>query len=74
MNYMMGAMLSTDTSFLEMLATAHGAGKQINADVARGIADNIQLVTDEATNTITGNQEYRNWRSSQYYSCPCRKT
>ena len=54
MNYMMGTMLSTDTSFLELLATSEGAGKQINKDVAKGIADNIQLVTDEAGKTITG--------------------
>ena len=54
MNYMMGTMLSTDTSFLELLATSKKAGKQINADVAKGIADNIQLVTDEAGKTITG--------------------
>ena len=53
-SYLIGQKLSTDQSFLDLLATAEGAGKEINEDVAKGLLDNIKIVTDEATGVITG--------------------
>ena len=53
-NYLIGQKLSTDTSFLELLATAEGAGADINEFTAKGLLDNITIVTDEATGVITG--------------------
>lgn len=53
-NYLIGKGFSTDTAFLNTLATAEGAGKQIDDSVASGLLDNIQYVTDEATGVVTG--------------------
>ena len=53
-NYLIGQKLSTDQSFLEVLATAEGAGAEMNKHVKAGLADNLTLVTDEATGVITG--------------------
>ena len=53
-NYMVGRMLSTDTSFLKLLATSENAGRNINKDVAKGLANNLTLVKNEATGTVTG--------------------
>lgn len=53
-NYLIGEKLSTDQTFLDLLATAEGAGAQINDTVAKGLLDNITIVTDEATGVITG--------------------
>lgn len=53
-NYLIGQKLSTDSSFLKLLATAEGAGADINDEVAKGLLDNITIVTDEATGVITG--------------------
>ena len=53
-SYLIGQKLSTDQSFLDLLSTAEGAGKEINEDVAKGLLDNITIVTDEATGVITG--------------------
>ena len=52
-NYLVGQKLSTDTSYLETLTTAVGAGKGIDDSIAQGLIDNLSLVTDEATNTVT---------------------
>lgn len=53
-NYMVGEKMSTDPGFLTMLTTLDGAGKNVDANVAAGILNNIQLVTDETTGMITG--------------------
>ena len=53
-NYMIGQQLSTDTTFLNTLATAKKAGKQIDDNVAEGLLNNIDYVTDEATGVVTG--------------------
>ena len=53
-NYLIGQKLSTDASFLDILATAEGAGASINTEVAKGLVDNITVVTDEATGVVTG--------------------
>lgn len=52
-NYLVGQKLSTDTSYLETLTTAEGAGKGIDDAIAQGLVDNLSFVTDEATNTVT---------------------
>ena len=53
-NYMIGQGFSTDTTFLNTLATAKGAGKQIDKSVAEGLLNNLTYVTDEATGLVTG--------------------
>jgi len=53
-NYLIGEKLSTDPSFLETLATAKDAGARLPEEVRQGLADNIKLVTDEATGIVTG--------------------
>lgn len=53
-NYMVGKGFSTDTTFLNTLATAKNAGKQIDKSVAEGLLNNISYVTDEATGVVTG--------------------
>jgi hypothetical protein len=53
-NYMVGQKLSTDTTFLNTLATAKDAGKNIDSATAQGLTDNLQLVRDSATGAITG--------------------
>ncbi len=53
-NYLIGQKLSTDQKFLDLLATAEGAGADINEFTAKGLLDNITIVTDEATGVITG--------------------
>jgi len=52
-NYLVGQKLSTDTSYLETLTAAKDAGKNIDTHIAEGLVDNLQLVTDESTNTVT---------------------
>ena len=51
--YLIGEKLSTDTSFLDLLSTAEGAGKQIDAHAARGLMSNLQVVENAADGTIT---------------------
>ena len=51
--YMMGEHLSTDPSFLELLSTSEGAGKDINENVALGLLNNLQVVEDAANGTVT---------------------
>ena len=53
-NYLIGQKLSTDASFLNVLATAKGAGAAVNTEVAKGLADNITFVTNKATGVVTG--------------------
>lgn len=53
-NYLIGQSFSTDTTFLNTLATVKNAGKQIDASVAEGLLNNIDYVTDEATGLVTG--------------------
>lgn len=53
-NYMIGEQLSTDTTFLNTLATAENAGKQIDVSVQEGLLNNLTYVTDEATGLVTG--------------------
>ena len=53
-NYLIGQGFATDTTFLNTLATAKNAGKQIDKSVAEGLLNNISYVTDEATGVVTG--------------------
>ena len=53
-NYMIGKNFSTDSTFLNTLATAKNAGKDLDANVAQGLTDNLQLVKDNASGAITG--------------------
>lgn len=52
-NYKMGEMLSTDSSFIDTLATAEGAGAGLNEEVANGLLNNLQVVEDATNGTIT---------------------
>ena len=52
-NYMIGQKLSTDTTFLETLATAKGAGKDLGEQVGLGLLANTQVIEDAANGTIT---------------------
>lgn len=54
LNYMLGQKFSTDSSFLNMLATTEGAGKKIPETMADGILDNAQLVYDDAGEVLIG--------------------
>jgi len=53
-NYMLGQQFSTDPVFLNTLATAEGAGKMISDEVAEGLLNNIDYVTDNATGLVLG--------------------
>lgn len=53
-NYLIGQGFSTDTTFLNTLATVKNAGKQIDTSVAEGLLNNLTYVTDEATGLVTG--------------------
>ena len=60
-NYLIGQKLSTDDSFLNMLATAEGAGKRISGSMSDGLLDNVNIIYDETgkvmlgiENTVTG--------------------
>ena len=53
-NYLIGEGFSTDTTFLNTLATVENAGKQIDKSVAEGLLNNLTYVTDEATGLVTG--------------------
>jgi hypothetical protein len=53
-NYLIGEGFSTDTTFLNTLATVEGAGRQIDESVAEGLLNNLSYVTDEATGLVTG--------------------
>lgn len=53
-NYLIGQGFSTDTAFLNTLATAKDAGKNIDKSAAEGLLNNITYVTDEATGVVTG--------------------
>ena len=52
-NYLIGQHLSTDTEFLNLLATAEDAGKTIGEQVSNGLLANLTIVEDSAKNTIT---------------------
>lgn len=51
-NYMVGRTFSTDPSFLDMLSTVQGAAKDIDASVAKGLTDNLELVRNKSTGVI----------------------
>lgn len=53
-SYMIGEMLSTDTSFLNLLAISKNAGERINREMAKGLSNNLKFVTDTATGVVTG--------------------
>lgn len=53
-NYMIGEAFSTDTVFLNTLATVEGAGEQIDDAVAEGLLNNISYVIDTTTGVVTG--------------------
>lgn len=53
-NYLIGKGFSTDTTFLNTLAKAENAGKQINESVAEGLLNNLTYVTDSSTGLVTG--------------------
>ena len=52
-SYLIGEQLSTDPSFLDLLATAKNAGEEINGETARGLLANVQVVEDASKGTIT---------------------
>ena len=52
-SYLIGEKLSTDPKFIELLATAEGAGEQINDETARGLMANLKVVKDAANGTVT---------------------
>jgi len=51
--YLVGEKLSTDTAFLDTLATAEGAGKAIDEETANGLTNNLKVVEDAANGTVT---------------------
>lgn len=51
-HYMLGEKLSTDPNFIEALQTAKDAGQEINAAVAEGLLNNIEIVNN-ANGTIS---------------------
>ena len=53
-NYLIGKGFSTDSTFLNTLATVSGAGKQIDKSVAEGLLNNIDYVKDEASGLVVG--------------------
>jgi hypothetical protein len=60
-NYLIGKKLSTDDSFLNVLATAEGAGERISGSIGDGLLDNVNIIYDETgkvmlgiENTVTG--------------------
>jgi hypothetical protein len=53
-HYMVGKKFSTDPTFLNTLATAKDAGKNVDKSTAQGIIDNIQFATDASGKTIIG--------------------
>lgn len=52
-SYLIGEKLSTDPTFLDLLATAEGAGETINSETARGLLSNLQVVEDASNGTVT---------------------
>ena len=52
-SYLIGEKLSTDPTFLDLLATAEGAGEAINSETARGIFSNLKVVEDASNGTVT---------------------
>lgn len=52
--YMIGEQLSTDSTFLNTLATAKNAGVSIDKNLAQGLYNNMEVVKDEATGVVTG--------------------
>ena len=52
-HYMIGQHLSTDTSYLDMLATSEGAGEAVSEYTAQGLLNNLQVVEDASNGTIT---------------------
>ena len=53
-NYLIGEGFSTDSTFMNTLATVEGAGAAIDKNVAKGLLNNMSLVRDEATGVVTG--------------------
>lgn len=53
-NYMLGKKLSTDPSFLNTLATAKDAGKNVDSNLAQGLTDSLQYIRDSSTGAIIG--------------------
>ncbi len=47
-------MISNDPSFLKLLSTSKLAGLNIDSEMAKGLKDNLELIKDEATGTVTG--------------------
>ena len=46
-------MISTDPSFLKLLSTSRLAGLNVDSEMAEGLRDNLKLIKDEATGTVT---------------------
>lgn len=53
-NYIIGKQFTTDEVFLNTLATVEGVGRAIPKSVAKGLLNNIDYVTDEATGLVIG--------------------
>ena len=52
-HYLVGQHLSTDPSYLDMLATCEDAGSAASDGVASGLLNNVQVIEDAANGTIT---------------------
>lgn len=52
-NYLLGDKFSTDTTFLDTLATVENAGKDLDKFVAQGLVNNLEVVEDASNGTIT---------------------
>lgn len=53
-NYLIGQGFSTDPTFLKTLATSETAGMEIDESIAKGLLNNLNYVTDEATGLVVG--------------------
>ena len=47
-------MISNDPNFLKLLSTSKLAGLNIDSEMAKGLKDNLELIENEATGTVTG--------------------
>lgn len=52
-HYLVGQHLSTDPSYLDMLSTCEGAGEAVSESTALGLFNNLQVVEDAASGTVT---------------------
>ena len=53
-NYLIGKGFASDPVYLNTLATVKNAGKNVDKNLAEGLLNNIDYVTDEATGVVIG--------------------